>query len=79
MNTVVTPLIDREHPIVTEFREAGNLASYHYADDSCKEWRLGDEAKRKALALFDSHPELQAEMREQARGFLWSLSMERPQ
>lgn len=63
--------------ILTEFNELGRLASFHYADDSGREWTQADAAKRQALALFDAHPELQAEMREIAKPFLWSLGMER--
>ena len=63
--------------IVMQFRDLGDKASYHYADDSGSEWGLADDEKRMALALFDANPELQQEMREVARGFLWSLELER--
>lgn len=63
---------------VDEFKRAGMDASYHYADDSTKEWGLARKAEREALRLFDAHPEHQDEMREVAKGFLWSLNIERP-
>jgi len=51
-------------------------ASFHYADDSGKEWDLAGKAKRAALEIFDAHPELHKEMR--AIQTLWSLTKERP-
>jgi hypothetical protein len=63
--------------ILKEFTELGQKASYHYADDSTKEWNLGDRAKREALKLFDNNSELQAQMRVIARNFLWSITLER--
>ena len=62
---------------IEQFRELGNTASFHYADDSGKEHQLGAEAERQALELFDNYPDQQDEMREVANGFLWSLSMAR--
>jgi len=64
---------------VEEFNLHGKVASYHYSDDTGKEWVLGDRHKTLALIVVDSHPDLQPEMREAAKGFLWSLSMERPE
>lgn len=55
-----------------QFKQHGNQASYHYADDSCKEWRLADAEKAKALAVFDANPSDQEQMRAVARGFLWA-------
>lgn len=65
--------------ILEKFAKHARAASYHYADDSCKEWGLAKQQLDAALQLFDGHPELQAEMREAAKDELWSLSMERPQ
>ena len=59
--------------IVEQFEYIGRTASYHYADDSGREWSDGDKLKRVAVAIFEDNPELQAEMREVAKGFLWSL------
>lgn len=63
--------------IFAEFKKLGNTASHHYADDSTKEWNLGDSAKREALKLFDAYPELHDQMRVIAKDFLWSLTLER--
>ena len=62
---------------IDEFNKWARKASFHYADDTTKEWHLGDEAKRKALKIFDENPELQGEIRENFRE-LWSLKRERP-
>ena len=62
-----------EADIVKTFDYLGRTASYHYADDSGSEWNLGDIAKDAAIVLFKNNPELQPEMREVAKGFLWSL------
>jgi hypothetical protein len=56
--------------ILAEFTEAGRTASYHYADDSCKEWDLGFKHSQKCKALWDAHPELHDQMRVIKRGFL---------
>ena len=61
-----------------EFKKLGQQASYHYAADRGNEWRLGTPLEAEAVALFDAHPELHAEMREVAKGFLWSLELRRP-
>lgn len=67
-------------PVMQQFIEAGRQASYHYADDSGNEWKLGHKHKEEALRLFDDNPLLQADMRRVARQeFLWSLRMERPE
>ena len=56
-----------------EFKRLGDSASFHFADDSCKEWPKARTQEAKALALFRANPHLQDDMREIARGFLWSL------
>ena len=61
---------------MTEYLWLAGKASFHYADDSCKEWHLADDAKQAALKIFDAHPELHDKMR--ANTELWSLSRERP-
>ena len=60
------------------FKKHASMASYHYADDSCKEWGLADRDKASALAIFDAHPEDEEMLREAASGELWSLSSARP-
>ena len=61
---------------MTEYLRLAGKASFHYADDSCKEWDLGNDAKQAALKIFDAHPELHEQMR--ANRELWSLEKERP-
>ena len=65
--------------VLMRFKDHGKMASFHYADDSCKEWGLGDKQKAAALKLFDDNPELQNDMRLIARGFIWSLESARPE
>ena len=65
--------------VVETFKQHGMKASYHYADDSGKEWGHGSREKKLALILFDDNPDLQAEMREIASQFLWSLQSDRPE
>lgn len=65
--------------ILDQFKDYGNTASYHYADDTTSEWGAGKRAECNALELFDDNPTLQDDMREIAKGFLWSLSMKRPE
>lgn len=62
--------------IQEQFETAGNQASYHYADDSGREWGSGHAAKAVAMQLYWDNPELQAELAEIAKGFLWSLPHE---
>ena len=64
--------------VLEKFEQLGQQASYHYAADRTSEWRLGTPLEREAIAMFDANPELHAEMREIAKGFLWSLEMRRP-
>ena len=67
----------RSQEVLDEFRKHGKQASYHYADDSGNEWRLGKQEEDAALALYDANPDLQEDMRDIATGFLWSLKMRR--
>jgi len=60
---------------IEQFKKHGNQASYHYADDSCREWRQADAEKAKALAIFDANPTEHEEMRRIARGFLWGYEL----
>ena len=61
--------------VVEQFLKLGRSASYHFADDSGKEWGQGDSYKAKAMALYDMNPAYQAEMLEKA-DFLWSMKGE---
>ena len=60
--------------ILREFEKAGKAASYHYADDSGKEWRLGALEVDKAVTLWRENKYLTEEMLEIGKGFLWSFS-----
>ena len=65
------------NPVLDKFDELGRSASFHYADDSGKEWDLARKDKEAAEALFIAHPELRDEMIAIARNFLWSLDVKR--
>ena len=65
--------------VVKLFKTWGNESSFYYADDSTKEWSIANCLKSCALELFDAFPEYQQEMRKEAKQFLWSLSIERPE
>ena len=60
-----------------QFIKLGKDASYHYADDSGKEWGLANGCVRQAMELYKANPELRALMREEARGFLWASDFTR--
>ena len=60
--------------VLENFKKLGQLASYHFADDSGKEWDLGYKNQREAEALFIENPELREEMIQIAKGFLWTLN-----
>ena len=64
--------------VLADFEHHGKTASYHYADDTTSEWGVARRAECRALALFDGNVMLQDEMREIAKGFLWSLNSKRP-
>ena len=60
--------------ILSSFEQHGKHASYHYADDSGKEWHLGELERDKALAIWREHKYLTEEMKVIAKGFLWSFA-----
>jgi hypothetical protein len=78
MNTIQTLSELSDDLILNAFKELGNRASFHFADDSGSEWNNGYEYQNQALEWFDSCPELQPKMREIAKKFLWSLNISRP-
>jgi hypothetical protein len=62
---------------LNQFAHHGMLASYHYADDSAKEWGMAVEEVSKAMQLYQAHPELREAMRATAENFLWALDFKR--
>ena len=71
-------MTQQQHQTLLRFKKEGLHASFNYADDTTSEWAIGDRHKAKALDLFDNNPDLQDKMREIAKGFLWTLTMDRP-
>ncbi len=63
--------------ILKSFKEAGIDASYHWADDTCKEWPQARAMQNKAMDIYWDHPRLQPEMREIAKGFIWTYDFEK--
>ena len=59
---------------VNEFLHEGMTASYHYADDSGKEWPLGTLHRDRALAVYEKRPDLESRLLEVGKKFLWSFS-----
>jgi hypothetical protein len=59
--------------ILNTFNDKGRQASFHYADDSGKEWGHAKRLETDCRRLFAEHPELQDEMTKIAKGFLWTL------
>jgi len=55
-----------------QFKELGMSASFHFADDTGSEWDLAYNDCNKAMEIYKKNPELQNEMREIAKKFLWS-------
>ena len=62
--------------ILTKFESLGLSASFHFADDSGKEWSIAHKEQSEAIALYKQHPELQERMMELSKQFLWSLKSE---
>ena len=60
--------------VVSKFRELANTASYHFADDSGREWQSGYAAQRQAEELFAQYPEFQEDLRQAAKSYLWSFN-----
>ena len=58
--------------IVEEFKKCASSVSFHYADDSCKEWGLAKKGKKAVFKLWDDNPELHDEMLEVMSKQLWA-------
>ena len=59
--------------ILEEFKTYGMDASYHYADDTGKEWKFAYPLVDKCLKLVKEHPELHEEMKEIAKHFIFPM------
>ena len=60
--------------ILENFKTCGMDASYHYADDSGKEWHLAYPLVDKCMKLVKEHPEFHEEMREISKKFIFSMT-----
>jgi hypothetical protein len=54
-----------------EFKQAAGNASYHYADDTCREWDLAEKYEHQCRRIFEEADEaLKAEIRKVAGSYL---------
>ena len=60
--------------ILEEFKRCGLDASFHYADDTGKEWYLAYPLVEKCMKLAKEHVELHPEMAEIAKHFIFLMS-----
>ncbi len=59
--------------LLVEFRERAASASYHHADDSCREWHLAKPHQARCNEIFEQgDDELKAEIRKIAGEYLIS-------
>lgn len=63
-----------EQEILEQFKKAGLDASFHYADDTGKEWHLAYPLVEKCMKLAKEYPELHTEMAEIAKHFIFLMS-----
>lgn len=63
--------------ILEEFKKAGLDASYHYADDTGKEWHLAYPLVDKCMKLAKEYPELHEEMAEIAKHFIFLMTFKK--
>ena len=66
--------MSHDEVVLQAFEKAGKEASFHYADDSGKEWHLGAIERDKALKLWRENKHLTEKMLEIGGSFLWSFS-----
>jgi hypothetical protein len=60
-----------------QFKSLGMSASFHYADDSCREWGQAKIEELEAMQLYFRNPDLRPQMKEISKGFLWAYSAEK--
>ena len=70
-------MTEQQHSTLRAFESHANSASFHYADDSGKEWGSARSRKRQAMALYESHPDLREHMRPIGERQLWALDFRR--
>ena len=58
------------------FEKAASQASFHYADDSTKEWGAARKCKGECLRLYVENPELRDRFREFMKSQLWGVEFE---
>lgn len=60
-----------------EFASQARSASFHYADDSAKEWGLARKCKARCEELYKNNPDLREEMVQISKGELWGNEFRR--
>ena len=65
---------EEKQKILEELKKCGMDASYHYADDTGKEWKFAYSLVDKCIKLVKEHPELHEEMKEIAKHFIFSMN-----
>ena len=63
--------------ILENFKTYGMDASFHYADDTGKEWHLAYPLVEKCMKLAKEHTELHTEMAEIAKNFIFLMSFKK--
>lgn len=59
--------------LVEKFKTLAGQASFHYADDSCKEWGQARECEYECRYLWERHPELRKEFEKIMAKQLWVM------
>jgi len=59
--------------ILTRFKNAGDLASFHFTDTSGEQQSLARTYREEALGIYRDYPEYHDEMRKIAEDFIWEL------
>lgn len=68
---------EEKKQILEEFKKAGLDASYHYADDTGKEWHFAYPLVSKCMKLAKEYPELHTEMAEIANHFIFLMTFKK--
>ena len=54
--------MEHKETILDEFKKKASSASYHYADDSCKEWGQAKSCVRICRDILKNYPEYRADL-----------------